>query len=139
MITVWAIFKPIEDFMLAMLILFLLNYIFGLLADIVKGGKWQWNKSWRSFAYTGLFFLVALSVLLIGKLMHTEDKAVFCVSCICWWAIYVFGINCTRNLRDITKGNNSWHRFFAFLYYVISMEGVKKIPYFKEWQERNEE
>lgn len=139
LITVWSMFNPIKDFMLAMLILFALNYVFGLICDIAKGGRWQWNKSWRSFGYATMFFLCAAGLLIVGKLMHAEERAVTCVSYVCWWAIYVFGLNISRNGKEICKGNEAWYKFFSFIYYVLSMEVVKKVPYLREFNENENE
>ena len=37
--------SPIQDFMVAIVVLFACNFVFGLTADMVTGGEWSWKKA----------------------------------------------------------------------------------------------
>ena len=39
---------PIRDFMLAMAALFVVNFLVGIIADLVAGNDWSWKK-WAMF------------------------------------------------------------------------------------------
>ena len=51
----FALISPIQDFMLGMLILFVLNFAFGWLAAIFGGEEWSWRKAGMCFVYCFIF------------------------------------------------------------------------------------
>ena len=98
---------PIQDFMVAIVILFVLNFFFGLTADMVTGGEWSWRKAFRFFTHCFVFFVLAAAVFTCGHYMHNEGGAVQCVS-------YM-------------------HRVVDVLYYVLTLKVVDKIPFLSEY------
>jgi hypothetical protein len=43
----FALLSPIQDFMAGMLILFVVNFVFGLLAAVFNGEEWSWRGLWK--------------------------------------------------------------------------------------------
>ena len=99
----FALLSPIQDFMAGMLILFAVNFVFGLLAAIFNGEKWSWRKAGMCFIYCLIFFATAASMFIVGHFMHTEEQALVCVKYVCFAAIYLFGTNIVRNWQLSTS------------------------------------
>ena len=127
----FSLLAPIQYFMYAMVLLFFLNFVFGLAADIINGGKWENKKAL-------MFFVTACSAFVIGHFMGEHEQAIVVVKFLCYIAIYVFGTNIFRNLRDMSPDGSQWYRFFDLCYYILSVQFLEKIPIIKKWQEEKE-
>ena len=134
----FSLLAPIQYFMYAMVLLFFLNFVFGLAADIVNGGKWENKKAMMFFVCCAVFFVTACSAFVIGHFMGEHGQAIVVVKFLCYIAIYVFGTNIFRNLRDIAPEKSQWNRFFDLCYYILSVQFLEKIPIIKKWQEEKE-
>ena len=130
---------PIQDFMVAIVILFILNFIFGLTADMVTGGTWSWRKAFRFFTHCFVFFVMAAAVFTCGHYMHNQEGAVQCVSYICYVTIYIYAVNILRNLRHmLMEGSGMW-RVVDVLYYLLTLKVVDKIPFLGEYLNKKKE
>ena len=132
---VLAMLSPIMDFIFAMLLLLWLNFIFGLVAARLNGEKWDWKKAGMCFIFAAVFFVIVVSIFVIGKWLHCDDRAVSAVQYVCWATTYFFGTNILRNWRNILKQDSTWYKLVDFLYYILSAKFIEDIPYFKSYQE----
>ena len=128
-----AFFSPISDFMTAMIILFIVNFAFGLVADIVNGGCWQNKKALKFFGQSTLFFILMVSVLTVGDKLHDHEEAISGVKYLCSMATYFFAVNISRNWKMIAPKGSVWYKIASFCYYVLSVQFVEKIPYLKKF------
>jgi hypothetical protein len=132
-----AFVHPIQDFMLAAVMLFTLNYIFGLTADISSGGGWSFHKSMVFFYHSFLFFGLAFFVFAIGHFLHNDAGAVQCVSFLCYAAVYFFGTNIFRNMLLILSPCSPMHRLVAFIYYIFSLQFTERLPFLQNYLNKN--
>lgn len=130
---------PIQDFMVAIVILFILNFIFGLIADMVTGGIWSWRKAFRFILHCFVFFVLAAAVFTCGRFMHNESGAVQCVSYICYVTIYIYAVNILRNLRHMLLEKSGMWRVVDILYYLLTLKVVDKIPFLSEYLNKKKE
>jgi hypothetical protein len=134
----FSLLAPIQYFMYAMVLLFFLNFVFGLASDIVNGGKWSTKKALMFFVCCAVFFVTSCSAFIIGHFMGEHEQAVTVVKFLCYIAIFVFGTNMFRNMRDICLKGSQWYRFFDLCYYILGVQFIEKIPMIKKWQEQRE-
>lgn len=130
-----AFFSPIKDFMTAAVLLFIVNFFCGLLADIVVGNKWKTKKALIFVWYCFLYFGLCAFVFACGHFMRNEEGAVQCVSYVCYLALYIYGVNIVRNLKKVVVSGSSMYRILDIIYYVLTFEFVKKIPYLSNYFE----
>lgn len=130
-----AFFSPIKDFMTAAVLLFIVNFFCGLLADIVVGNKWQTKKALIFVWYCFLYFGMCAFVFACGHYMRNEEGAVQCVSYVCYLALYIYGVNIVRNLKKVVVPSSSMYKILDIIYYVLTFEFVKKIPYLSNYLE----
>lgn len=130
---VLALLSPIKDFMHAMICLFLVNFLFGVVADYCNGGKWSMKKAMVFFYHVAVFFLIASCVFFIGHFLHNENEALYCVKTLCLVALWFYTINILKNLRLILVPHTPMHALVNFLYYVVSLKLVHKIPYLSDY------
>lgn len=137
LIAAWAalvsFFMPIGDFLLAMIVLFIVNFTFGLIADIANGGSWQNKKALQFFGQSTVFFVLMLSVLTVGDKLHDHEGAISGVKYLCSMATYFFAVNISRNWTMIAPRGSVWYKIASFCYYVLSVQFVEKIPYLKKF------
>ena len=131
----FTLLSPIQNFMLAMVTLFGVNFIFGLVAAIVNKEGWSTKKALMFFAYCFIFFATAAAFFIIGKFMNEEGQAIAVVKILCYLALYVFGTNICRNWLNIVPKGSTWHKMVDLLYYVLSVKFIERFDTVKKWQE----
>lgn len=123
-------FQPIHDFLLVVFILFILNFLYGLLSDISRGVDFSLKKAFQSVWYVVGFMLLLFLSFAIGKKMHLEDSSVVdFTSWITWVVIYFYGTNILRNWKVIQPKNE----VVSFLYWVLSVKFVEKIKHMGDY------
>ena len=130
---VLALLSPIKDFMHAMLIVFVLNFFCGLIAEYRSGGSWSTKKAMIFFYSIAVFFVAAASFFVIGKFMHNPDEALYSIKFLCLFGLWVFSVNITKNLKImLIEGSPMWH-IANFAHFVLSLKIVNKIPYLNDY------
>ena len=127
-----TLLAPIHNFMYAMLILFGINFIFGLASARSKGEKWEIKKALYFFVYVAIFLVIACAAFIIGYLMGENEQAVAVVKILCYIAVYIFGTNIFRNLRHIVPKGSQWYRFFDLCFYVLSVKFIERFDFVKK-------
>ena len=135
---IMTLLAPIQNFMYAMLILFGVNFFFGLLAARMKEEKWSTKKALMFFVYVLVFLVIACMAFIIGHLMGEREQAIAVVKILCYIAVYIFGTNIFRNLRHIAPKGTAWHKLFDLCYYTLSVKFIEKFDFVRKWQEEKE-
>ena len=135
---VFTLLAPIQNFMYAMVLLFGLNFLFGLVAAQVKKEGWSTKKALMFIWYCAIFFVAACSVFVIGHLMDENEQAIAVVKILCYVAIYIFGTNIFRNWKNILTPGTSWYKFVDLIYYILSVKFIERFPLVRKWQEEHE-
>ena len=127
-----AYFAPISDMVFVIFYLFLLNMMAGMIAGmVVDDEEFKLKKFFRCITETFVLYVIVLSVFLLGEKMGNKGGAMQCISGIVYAIMYFYSVNILRNLKKLLPGS----RPIAFLYYVVSFEFVKKVPFLKEFQQ----
>ena len=132
-----TLLAPIQNFMIAMAILFAINLGFGLVAAVVNTEGWSTKKALMFLVHMATFLVTACSAFVIGHLMGEESQAVAVVKIYCYVAIYIFGTNIARNWLQILKPGTSWYKFVDLIYYVLSVKFIERFDIVKKWQEEH--
>lgn len=129
-------FSPLRNIVFVIFFVFLLNCLFGLVAGVgVEGEKFNLKKFFRCILETLVFYVIVLSIYLVGEKMGNEQGALQCISGVVYAVIYFYAVNILRNIHTVFPDN----RWVKFLFYVLSFEIIKKIPYLQQFQERKDE
>lgn len=135
---IMTLLAPIQNFMYAMLILFGVNFLTGLLAARMKEEKWSTKKALMFFVYVAIFLVIACTSFIIGYLMGEREQAVAVVKILCYIAVYIFGTNVFRNLRKIVPYGTAWYKLFDLCYYTLSVKFIERFDFVKKWREESE-
>jgi hypothetical protein len=129
-----AYLRPLDGELETMLAVFFCNCICGLLADIIgRNGGFKFKKAWRCIVESMVFFGLVGFIYFIGDHKGNPSGALQCVSLISYAIIWFYSTNILRNLGIILPNETVGHRCIMFLYYVASVEFVKKIPYLADF------
>lgn len=130
---VLSLLVPIKDFMIAMIIVFSLNYLFGWVAGMVHGESWSFKKSMVFFYHCTLFFVLTSALFVTGHFMHNEGETLGVVKALCGIAIWFYATNIARNWQVMmVEGTTMW-KIAGFIYYVLTLKAVEKIPFLSEY------
>ena len=132
---IFTLLAPIQNFMYAMLLLFGINFIFGLVAAVVRKEGWSTKKALMFIWYCAIFFVASCAIFVIGHLMDENEQAIAVVKILCYVAIYIFGTNIFRNWLNILTPGTAWYKFVDLIYYVLSIKFIERFDIVKKWQE----
>lgn len=125
-------FAPLKDIVFVIFFIFLLNCIFGLVAGVgVQGEKFSLKKFFRCIMETFVFYVIVLSIYLVGEKMGNPGGAIQCISGVTYAIIYFYTVNILRNAHKLLPKS----KVIKFLYYVLSFEVIKKIPYLQQYMD----
>ena len=128
-----ALLSPIKDFMHAMIMIFVINFFCGLIADYRSGNKWSMQKAMIFFYSITVFFVLISAFFIIGKFMHNPDEALYSVKFICLFGLWIYTINILKNLKIMLIDETPMWRFVDFLYFIISLKMINKIPFLNDY------
>lgn len=137
--TLWtflSLLLPIKDFMIAMMFLFGLNLLFGIIAAVFNGEEWSWKKFCMFFVCCAIFFVTVAAFFYIGHFLHSDDEAIMCVKWLCIAATYLFMTNILKNIRRIAVKESPFYKLADFAYYALTFAFVEKLPMYKKYQEQ---
>ena len=126
-------FAPLKDIVFVIFFVFLLNCLFGLIAGVgVQGEKFSLKKFFRCIMETLVFYIIVLSIYLVGEKMGNPSGAIQCISGVVYAIIYFYFVNILRNAHKLLPKSKG----IKFIFYVLSFEIIKKIPYLQQYQEK---
>lgn len=126
---------PIRNDIFGLVLLFVVNFLIGMLADVCNHRDWSFRKALCFFRDAAIYFVMVASIYILGHLKGEEQAAVHCVSFMIYIAIYFYGTNILRNARIITSEKSTLFRILDFLYYVMSLRVLERFGYLKEYLE----
>ncbi len=122
---------PIRNDIFGLVLLFALNFIAGMLADVCNHREWSFRKALCFFRDAAIYFSMVASIYILGKIKGEEQAAVHCVSFMIYVAIYFYGTNILRNARMITGEGSTLFRVLNLLYYVFSLRFLERDSWLK--------
>ena len=129
-----AYFAPITDMVFVIFFIFAINCVAGMVAGIVtQKERFNNRKFFHCLLETFVFYVIVLSVFVIGEKMKNLDGALQCITGIVYAVCYFYGVNTLRNLRKMFPKSKP----LSFMYYVLSF--VKRIPYLQQFNENENE
>ncbi len=131
----FSLLAPIHNFMISMMILFIVTFFFGVVDAIVNNEHWDFKKALMFFVYVAIFFVLACTAFAVGHYLNNEEQAIAVVKILCFLAVYFFGTNIFRNLCNIVPKSSTWYKFFDLCYYVLSIQFIERFSVVKKWQE----
>lgn len=133
-----AYFEPLGDEMFILSMVFVVNFFAGLVTDIsVNGERFKFIKAWRCIKEVMVFFAMCFFIFTFGEKKGWTDGATQSVSFLTYVITWFYGQNILRNVRDLFRQGSTAYNVVSFLYYILSVEFVKKIPHLQEWVSEN--
>ena len=129
---------PIKNDIFGLVLLFSLNFVVGMFADLSNHRDWSFRKAFCFFRDAAVYFVMVASMYVLGHLKGEEQAAVNCVSFMIYVAIYFYGTNILRNARLLTQEHSTLFRILDFLYYVLSFKIVARYGYLKSYMDAYE-
>ncbi|MBE6234750.1 MAG: hypothetical protein E7112_00775 [Bacteroidales bacterium] len=131
-----AFFAPIANLIFAVFIIFLLNCIAGIIADVVTDSKsFDLKKFFHCLFETMVFYVIIMAVYVIGDKLLNLAGAIQCSTVIVYAILYFYGTNILRNCAKLFPDSKT----LKFMYYVLSFEIIKKLPYMERFKEKESE
>lgn len=134
----FTLLAPIQNFMIAMAVLFGVNFAFGLLAAIVNKEGWSTRKALKFLGHLTVFIVTACCAFIIGFLMDEQEQAKAVVKIYCYVAVYIFGTNIFRNWLGILTPGTAWYKMVDLIYYTLSVKFIERFSFVRKWQQERD-
>lgn len=131
-----AFIFPIRNEIFGLVLLFAVNFLFGLLADLANHRDWSFRKAFCMFRDAAIFFVMVTSIYFLGFLKGEEAATMQCISFLTYVAIYFYGTNILRNARMVTHEQGTLYRILDFLYYIFSLRILERNSLLKSYIDR---
>lgn len=129
-----AYFAPLNDMVFIIFFIFFINMLAGMISGIVVNNEPFNNKKFfRCLMETFVFYVIVLCIYVIGEKLGNVGGAMQCITGVVYAILYFYGTNILRNTNQLFPDSKT----LAFIYYVVSFEIVKKIPYLQQFQNHN--
>lgn len=128
-------FDPIINFMIAILIIFIVDLLLG----IISGRKLNkepisFKKGFSAVILFGAYIMIVSILFIIGELMCDQKIMSYMIKTISWATIYFYSVNSAKNLKRIFPNS----KLIAFLYYFLNIEFLDNFPSLKRFLKRTE-
>ena len=125
-----AYFAPIESIFLGVAWVFVVNFVFGLLNGIVvKNEIFSFRKAFSCFVEAMVLYVLMATIFLVGDRIGNQSGAMQCITAVVYALIYFYTVNTLRNVKGLFPGNKT----IRFLYWILSIEFVKEIPFIGDY------
>lgn len=125
-----AYFAPIESIFLGVAWVFVVNFVFGLLNGIVvKNEIFSFRKAFSCFVEAMVLYVLMATIFLVGDRIGNQSGAMQCITAVVYALIYFYAVNILRNIKGLFPGNKT----IRFLYWILSIEFVKEIPFIGDY------
>ncbi len=130
MLAIISYFDPIVNFIVAILIMFLIDLILG----ITSGRKLNkepisFKKGFLAVILFGVYVTIVAVPYILGNLMCDESLMAYVIKTISWATIYLYSVNISKNLKRVFPSS----RLIAFLYYFLNVEFLNNFPSLKNF------
>lgn len=133
---IMAYFAPISNMVFVIFFIFLVNCLAGIVSGIaVNDERFDLKKFFHCIFETFVFYMIVACVYVIGEHMGNQTGAVQCITGIVYAIVYFYSVNTLRNVVQLFPDS----RPLQFLYYVVSFEVIKKLPYLEQFEKRQKE
>jgi hypothetical protein len=139
MANIAGLLLPLRNDIYGLVLLFTVNFVVGMLADVCNRREWSFRKAFRFFRDAAIYFGMILSIYLLGCLKGEEPAALHCVSFMIYLAVYFYGTNILRNARLITNEKSTLLRVLDFLYYMLSLRVLERNAILKDYIDNEKE
>lgn len=133
--SIFGAIAPVHNVLAACMMIFAANFIAGVAAGVfIQRECLSIKKVVNCIVEAAVISTLIAMILVIGDKIGNHEGAMSAISVIVYALIYFYGVNITRNLSRLFPKN----RLLAFLYYVVSFEVAKKIPYLGDYVQKTD-
>jgi|GEM_PF-3032895 len=122
-----SIFYPIFNPMILLAICFAFDLVFGIVADrVMNGAGPNFSKFLRATMFL-LFYISTIALIHLACYLQKDvEQGALVVKTVTYACTYFYLCNIFKNLHFSFPAN----RFFAFMYYVLSLDVItKRVPF----------
>ncbi len=143
LVSILAYLKPISGDLQSLIALFAINFVVGLLNGLlVRGESFSYKKAWQCINEAVMFLMLICFAYFITERVENQAQGIRIISFFVWSIIYFYVVNIIRNLKGLFFRHTIAYRTLNFLYYIISIEFVKHLPYLDDYlrkEKKNDE
>jgi phage-related holin len=134
---VMAYFEPIRALLMLVVILFICDFVTGVLKSHKTTHSWKLKSKKLRWSFVKMFIyllIMSLTFAICEMMQLSKETALSVVKVEVWCIIYVEGLSIIENLLIIFPRD----RFLKFMHYLLSVEFLKFIPVLSKFLKEEE-
>lgn len=132
---VMSFLNPIRMDIAVIVIMIVANFVAGWLeSTLVERDRFRLDKFTKAMSEGVVYVLLIIGAYMVLKIKGIEQYALYCTSIVSYAVMYFLGLNILRNLIKLLPNS----KVLVFLYYLMNIEFVKKIPLLSKFLEYND-
>lgn len=132
--------EPIQGSVIGILALLASNFGVGFVTGLVVEHESFSFTKFKVAACEGAFFLGLLSfAYFLGDHNGNPKETVSCISAMTYIIIYCYGVNMLKNARKWVTQDCAFKMVLDMIYYILTVEFIKKFPAFEKYKNKTEE
>ena len=129
----FAMLMHSKDTLYLLLFLFIINIAVGIVTDVqISHNRFDFKKFLRAIYEVAVYVFIICCISIIAYIKKELDIGTYALNVLSWLFIYAYGVNIFKNLAKILPKSV----VVKYIYYVLSFEIIKKIPFFGDYQEK---
>lgn len=125
--------EPIHNILEACMLVFATNLIAGVIAGVLaQKERFEFKKAINCLLEAAIIMVLIAMILIVGDNTSNHGGAMSAISVVVYALYYFYGVNILKNLTRLFPSN----ALFKFLYYVVSLEMIDKIPFLAAFKQR---
>ena len=129
-----AYLDPVAGNIKSLMMLFLLNFLVGFVTGYIKNNEsFNIHKFMVCFIWGTAILATICCIYYIGENLGSRNETLEILRWISLTACWAFFTNILRNFKILSKGAEPYYKFFDALYYFVSIEFIKKVPFLTKY------
>lgn len=128
-------FEPIHYVWKVAMVLWIVNVVLGYITGmVICDEKLDWRKFMRALLEIALYLFIANMLFAIGDQMNYKAGMLKGLNITTWGLIAFYVINILKNVTRLLPGDSPGAKLFRYMYFLLSLEFVKKLPHMRDFQ-----
>lgn len=128
-------FEPIHYVWKVAIVLWVVNLVVGYIAGrVINSENLDWKKFMKALLEMAIYLFLANMFFALGDQMNNRDEILTGLNITTWGLIAFYIINILKNVTRLCPGDSPGAKLFRYIYYLLSLEFVKKLPHMRDFQ-----
>jgi len=132
-------FEPIHYVWKVAIVLWVVNVLVGYISGMVTNNETlNWKKFMKAFIEMAIYLFLTNMLFALGDQMNNKAEVMRVLNITTWGMVAFYIINILKNVTRLCPGDSPGAKLFRYIYFLLSLEFVKKLPHMRDFQKNDQ-